>query len=116
LQALARARARRGESICAFARSFDAREVDTWVIRAVYEEIQSELADAAPNFPVRASDLLLEDLLEDSDDLDMSVVPKVAKRTGRSLDEHLENPHFGKVRSVGDLVLFINAQPRDNAT
>ena len=31
------ARARAGQSICEFSRSFDTRETDTWVIRAVYE-------------------------------------------------------------------------------
>jgi hypothetical protein len=114
LEALAQVRG--GESICEFARSFDARNVDTWVIRAVYEELQRELADAVPNFPVRASDVLLKDLLEDSDDLDMSLAPNVSKRTGRSLDDFPENPYFGKVRTVEDLVLFFNAQPHENAT
>src|SRR5689334_16448601 len=32
--------ARDGESICQFARSFDRHRVDTWVIRAVYEQLQ----------------------------------------------------------------------------
>ena len=31
---------RDGDSICEFARSFDVKVVDTWVIRAVYEELQ----------------------------------------------------------------------------
>src|SRR5471032_295887 len=42
LRALAAQRS--GESICDFARSFDARAVDTWVIRAVYEALQDYLA------------------------------------------------------------------------
>lgn len=110
------AASRQGESICGFARSFDTRAVDTWVVRAVYEELQRELSAVAPNFPVRASDRLLKDLLEDSDDLDMSVAPNIAKRTGRSLDGHPGNPYFGKVETVRDLVHFFNAQPRQSAT
>lgn len=31
---------RQGESIGSFARSFDYRAIDTWIIRAVYEELQ----------------------------------------------------------------------------
>lgn len=106
------AASRQGESICEFARSFDTRAIDTWVVRAVYEELQRELSAVVPNFPVRASDRLLKDLIEDADALDMSVAPSIARRTGRSLDAHPENPHFGKVETVGDLVLFFNAQPR----
>src|SRR4051812_38140996 len=30
---------RQGESICTFARSFDCRAIDTWIIRAVFEEL-----------------------------------------------------------------------------
>ena len=102
---------RTGESICDFARSFDARVVDTWIIRAVYEELQGELEDIHPRFPIRAADALLKDLLDDPDDLDMSLVPAIAQRTGRSLENGEGNPHFGQVRSVADLVMFFNAQP-----
>jgi len=35
---------RKGLSICDFAREFDLRVVDTWVIRAVYEQLQAALA------------------------------------------------------------------------
>lgn len=34
-----------GESICDFAKSFDAKLIDTWVIRAVYEELQNYFSD-----------------------------------------------------------------------
>lgn len=37
------AQGRAGESICQFARSIDCRRVDTWVVRAVYEELQRSL-------------------------------------------------------------------------
>jgi hypothetical protein len=37
---------RPGESICTFARSFGRRAADTWVIRAVYEELQLKSASS----------------------------------------------------------------------
>lgn len=108
LRALAAQRC--GESICDFARSFDARAVDTWVIRAVYEALQDYMASPYPNFPVRASDRLLKTIVADPDDLDMVLVPEIAERTGRSLEHVKLNQHFGKVVTVSDLVLFMNAQ------
>lgn len=102
---------RRGESICQFARSFDTRAVDTWVIRAVYDTLQQDLHDMHPAFPVRASDLL-QDLLCDPDDLDMHLADELARRSCRSLNNPQANPLYGKIRSVGELVLFLNAQPR----
>lgn len=99
------------ESICQFARSFDTGSVDTWVIRAVYETLQHELAYAHSAFPLRASDTLQE-LFCDPDDLDMAVAPEVGRRAGRSLNDTEANPYYGKVHSVTDLVMFFNAQPR----
>jgi len=37
---------RAGGGICEFAREFNAREIDTWIIRAVYEEVQACLGPA----------------------------------------------------------------------
>ena len=102
---------REGESICQFAQSFDARTVDTWIIRAVYDTLQQELEHRHPAFPVRASDAL-DDLLMDSDDLDMAIVPEVARRAGRSLKGLEANPYYGKVRSVADLVMCFNSQAK----
>ncbi len=57
---------RDGESICGFARSFDAKVVDTWVIRAVYEELQSEAEANGKSVPIRADDSLTDDLQIDA--------------------------------------------------
>lgn len=103
------ANSRIGESICGFARSFDVRATDTWVIRAAYQDLQ--LIVNVPNFPVRASDLLAADLGLEPEDVEDLLVD-VARRTGRSLDKTESNPYYGRVNSVKDLVLFINAQPR----
>lgn len=109
---LALADSRSGESICEFARSFDTRSVDTWVIRAVYEGLQEQLRDVHPAFPVRASDVMLKNLIDDPDDIDMDLAPEVARRTGRDLDDTRDNPYYDKVHTVADLVMFFNAQPK----
>lgn len=111
-QLRALASTREGPTICEFARDFNAREVDTWVVRAVYEQLQGHLADAHPSFPLRADDKLKEDLRLDDEDLDMDIVQEIASRTGRSLDASASNPYFGRVRTVRDLVLFFQNQPR----
>jgi len=98
------------EGICAFARSFDCRKVDTWIIRAVFEELQEELGQPRP-FPLRASDRLVEELGIDLEEIDMTHVPAIAARTGRSLDRCHTNPYWGQVRTVSDLVHFFDAQP-----
>lgn len=99
------------ESICTFARSFSTRHVDTWVIRAAHQEIQQLMKSYIPAFPVRASDSLLDDLNVDSDDIEDLLVD-IAARSGHSLDETEKNPFYGKINTVCDLVLFVNAQPR----
>lgn len=109
------AEAREGESICEFAREFDTREVDTWIIRAVYEEVQWQLKHVNAAFPLRASDRLKEDLRLDDDDLDMDIAARIEQRTGRSLNESRSNPYFGKVTTVRDLVLFFQSQAKRSA-
>lgn len=108
------AETREGQSICEFARDFDARSIDTWIIRAVYEQLQSHLRCAHPAFPVRASDRLKQDLHLDDDDLDMDIASEIEQRSGRSLGRTGENPYFGKVETVRDLVLFFQSQPGRN--
>jgi hypothetical protein len=110
LQSLAATRS--GESICHFAREVDCRVVDTWIVRAAYEEIQEHLSGLLPNFPVRGSDRLIEDLRIDPDDLDEVLAIDMAERSRRDLAEAEQNPYFGKVRTVRDLMMFLQAQPR----
>lgn len=108
---------REGQSICEFARDFDTRSVNTWIIRAVYEQLQGQLKHIHPAFPVRADDRLKEDLLLDDDDLDIDIAQEVEARTGVSIDESGSNPYFGKVKTVRDLVFFFQNQPgSSNAT
>jgi hypothetical protein len=108
------AEARSGESICKFVRSFERKEIDTWVVRAVYEQLQQYLGGTIP-VPIRATDRLTEDLPIDTEDLEMDLMVQIAQRTGRSLTRTTANPYYDRVRTIGDLVLFFNAQPADSA-
>jgi hypothetical protein len=98
---------RQNESICSFARSFNCRTTDTWVIRAVYEELQLFY----PCFPLRATDRFKEDLHMDDEDL-ADIGLDMAYRSCRSMKNTEMNPMFGNVKTVGDLVRFLNGQPR----
>ena len=106
------ASSRTQESICTFARAFDTRSVDPWVIRAVYEELQDHLKAEYPGFPILPADRLREDLKLDDDDLEMDLAPDIAARTGRSLVDSKDNPYRGKVTTVQDFVEFFCAQPK----
>lgn len=107
---LAVAAQRADESICTFARGFDCRCTDTLVIRAVYDELQPLLG-----FPLRATDHLETDLRLDGEDLELDIAPMVAGRTGRSLKIIGDNPYFGKIKTVADLVGFFCQQPSQAA-
>lgn len=98
------------ESICTFSRSFKRGEIDTWVIRAVYEEIASYFPTTLQPAPIRRDDdLLLWGLdAEEVEDLGKWV----STRCSRSLKDTTTNPFYGRVRTVGDLVQFLNAQPK----
>ena len=106
---------RSGLSICEFAREFDPKVVDTWIIRAVYEQLQAALP-TKQNVPIKASDSLFDTLMLDEDDLDLDLVEEIAQRTSRSLEGYESNPYYGKVTTARNLVLFFNHQARASAT
>ena len=106
---------RDGLSICEFAKEFDPKVVDTWIIRAVYEQLQAALP-TKQQVPIKASDTLFEILMLDEDDLDLDLVEEIAQRTGRGLEGYENNPYYGKVTTVRNLVLFFNHQAPANAT
>ena len=95
-------------TICHFARAFERRAVDTWILRATYERLSE-----SHGRPIRADDRL-HDLL-DAEEIDFEVVD-VADRCGRSLDRPDANPFFENITTVRDLVLFLNHQPMLAAT
>ncbi len=96
---------RAGESLCTFARSFDCRSIDTWIIRAVYEQVRP-LVD----FPLRKSDRFDREL--DLDDALEEIAEEVAQRTGRPLNNCESNPWYGKVNTLEDFVAFFSSQPQ----
>lgn len=102
-------KARCGLSICEFARAFDLKVVDTWVIRAVYEQLQAALP-TEEKVPIKATDSLYDTLMLDEDDLELSLIEEIAQRTNRSLEGYESNPYYGKVTTAKNLVLFFNHQ------
>ena len=100
-------------SICDFARDCEYRRTDTWVIRAVYEEVQGHLRPLHAAFPVRASDRLTADLGLDPDDIDFDIATRVAQRCGRNLADTHSNPYYGHVNTTGDMVRFFCLQARE---
>jgi hypothetical protein len=102
---------RENESICTFAKAFGRKQVDTWIIRAVHEELQKYVKIPNGTCPLSATDNLENDLEIDPDDIE-ELIPIVAQRTGRNLEHTENNPYYGKIVTVGDFVLFINCQPK----
>jgi hypothetical protein len=101
---------RKGESICSYARALPVRELDSWVVRAVFEQLQALILGRCPSFPIRPSDRLYKDLKVDPDDVDWQLAVEIAQRTGRSLRDCRANPFYGKVVTVEDMIRFFCAQ------
>ena len=106
---------RDGQSICEFARAFDRRSVDPYIIRAVYEGLADYLNLNGASVPIQPEDDLFNDFQMDEDDLDLDLLTEIAFRTGRSLENLDENPFTGKVNTARDLVMFFNGQPLSEA-
>ena len=108
------AASRAGEGICQFARQARCRENDPRVVRAVYEELAHQTARfaKAADFSMRWDDDIWQTLKMDEDDVENAYFPVMARRAGRSLDKTRKNPWADKVETAGDLVRFLNAQPR----
>jgi hypothetical protein len=103
---------RAGEDICTFVRSFDCRKTDTWILRAVYEEMSKYCQVKNRFIPIRPEDRWKEDLKIDAEDLGMDLLPDIADRSGRSLKNTNLNPYYSKVKTVQDLVNFLEHQPK----
>lgn len=98
-------------SICTFAREFDFRRTDAWILRAVYEEISRYLAVDGRPVPVGADERWAEDLQIDPEDLE-DLLSDIAFRAGRTLENAAENPFLQKMETIRDLVNFLEWQPR----
>jgi hypothetical protein len=102
---------RPGESICTFARAFDRRKTDFWIVRAVYDELRPYCTFRGGQFPVRRTDSLTDDLYIDGDDLE-GIARDAAIRVGRVFENLEANPWYGRVATVGDMVAFVQHQPK----
>ncbi len=99
-------------NICEYARSFDYRNVDTKIMREVWNEIQASLGNYnKESFPVRADDLFTKTYNMDPEDLD-DIYWDVADRLGIDTENPESNPYYEKVTSVKNLVLFLHNQPK----
>ena len=105
---------REGCDIGTFAKSFDYRKIDTWIIRAVYEELHKFVSTKKIQLPILATDHLKEDLNIDEDMLDDIIMEKIAQRTGRTFEDCEKNPYFDNLNTVSDLVGYFNYQPLEN--
>jgi len=98
---------RKEESIGSFSRALPARKHDTWVVRAVYDEISSHAGA-----PIRPSDDVVKFWGIDGDDLD-DAIARIARRAGRSLVDVERNPLSCRVVTVADVIAFIEHQPKE---
>jgi hypothetical protein len=107
----AMAASREDEGICSFVRALPIRGLDTWVVRATFEEIQGYLQHGPQGFPLRPSDRLVEDLDIDPEDLE-DIAVTIADRAGRTWEGYQANPHYAGMTTAEDLIEFLSAQPK----
>jgi hypothetical protein len=98
---------RKEESICSFSRALPAKKHDTWVVRAVYEEVSRFV-----RVPIRPSDDLEKDLRMHPDDRD-DLALEIARRAGRSMKDTQKNPLFDRVKTLADMVALFENQKRE---
>ncbi len=105
---------RAGEDIGSFARSFTRRggpQLDPWAIRAVWNALLPLTESNGRRTPLRPADRFEEDLSIDPDDVEALVV-QLVEQCERVPGNWRANPFYNSsVKTVGDLVHFISAQP-----
>ncbi|MFZ6817067.1 hypothetical protein [Undibacterium sp. Ji22W] len=107
---------RKTSTICTYARSFDYRNVDTKIMREVYNHIQAWVGKyEGIGFPVEASDSFNETYKMDPDDLS-DIYFEITGKLGICTDDPTSNPYWNQVTTVKNLVLFLNRQPKIKAT
>jgi hypothetical protein len=97
--------------ICTFARSFDLRSVDSWIVRATYEELLQYFEGSGYKIAIRPEDDVVRDLHIDAEDFEDSVL-SIADRTGRSLIGYESNPYYSDATTVRGVIMLLNSQPR----
>jgi len=92
-------------NIGCFAKEFDLKVIDTWVIRAVYEAIYDLV-----ELPIKADDDMDKDLGMDDLEFD-DILINVSQRTGRVLPK--KSDKYYDIKSVRDLVEFFSKLPKE---
>ena len=121
---LALGEARRGWTYETFARDFEGRALPLEILSAVYERFQRSAADhyGVETFPVRAADVLEEvydaRLVDEWNDLAdenlESLVRDAAAACGRRVPELEERTTVARLRTVRDVVEYLERCPRVN--
>jgi hypothetical protein len=107
---------RTGEDIGTFARAFARRSdppIDPWAIRAVWNAIYPLTEVQGKRIPLRPTDRIVEDLGIDSEEIEY-LVPELTQQCERKKGDWDRNPHYQELGTVGGLVRFISAQPRQS--
>ena len=100
------------DSICTFARAFDRRTMDAWIVRATWDEIRSYLPEFEGRpFPLRATDRLWDDLHLEADDMEYAIVTNIVQRSGRRFRTETTDDDTQPITTVGDLVRWIHTLP-----
>ncbi len=97
---------RKGESIGTFARALPARAHDTWVVRAVYEEM-SRVVGA----PLRPTDEVWKFWNVDPEEFD-DIILVIGYRARRSMEDIRPNPLFRRIVTIADVITFFEHQPK----
>ncbi len=95
--------ARRNDNLIDFARQFDVRVVNAWVVRSTYEQLELWLG-----FPVHPSDRLRLDLKLSAADVG-EIVSQVLVRVERFRPEGW----LIEAKTVRELIVFINTLPKN---
>jgi hypothetical protein len=97
------------DDIGTFARALDRRspEFDPWVVRAVWDGVQS-YCTVAGRTPIRPSDRL--DSYVDPEDWINPLAVDAAKRSGRTTQGLEANPVFGGLVTIEDMIRLLSTQ------
>lgn len=101
---------RMNDNICTFARSFDCRTIDSWTVRAAYEELQKYFASSGQAFPIRASDRFKEDFGLDGEDI-VDLMFAISERSQHDITFLAKELDARQIHTVSDLVTLVSNLP-----
>ncbi|MFC1524123.1 hypothetical protein ACFL6N_04960 [Thermodesulfobacteriota bacterium] len=96
-----------------FMHAFEDQDIDPLVVQAVYTQLQDYMADEFPDFPVMPDDRIVHDLGIDTKMIGVTLCEDIAGQADRSINNLKESWLTADVKSVRELVEFINQQDRN---